>query len=97
MPIPRAHLIGVPVFVALAQQTQQAPPPPKISVEVRLVLISATVRDKHGIVSTLNRDDLCFSRRAPPAVLDDVSPGACTGDVRRVTMGLLGILCKRIT
>jgi VWFA-related protein len=51
-------LIGVPVFVALAQQTQQAPPSPKISVEVRLVLISATVRDKHGkSVPTLNRDD----------------------------------------
>ncbi len=51
-------LIGVPVFVALAPQTQQAPPSPKISVEVKLVLISATVRDKQGkIVPTLNRDD----------------------------------------
>jgi hypothetical protein len=51
-------LIGVPVFVALAQQAQQAPPSPKISVEVKLVLISATVRDKQGkIVTTLNRDD----------------------------------------
>jgi VWFA-related protein len=54
-------LIGLPVFVALAQQTQQAPPSPKISVEVKLVLISATVRDKHGkIVPTLNRDDFAL-------------------------------------
>src|SRR5580700_5865544 len=51
-------LIGVPVFVALAQQRQRAPPSPKISVEVKLVLISATVRDKHGkIVPRLNKDD----------------------------------------
>jgi VWFA-related protein len=51
-------LIGVPVFVALAQQTQQTPPSPKISVEVKLVLISATVRDKHEkIVPTLNKND----------------------------------------
>jgi len=51
-------LIGVPVFVALALQTQQAPPSPTISVEVNMVLISATVRDKHGnIVPRLNRDD----------------------------------------
>ena len=50
-------LIGVPSFVSLAQQTQQTPPP-KISVEVKLVRISATVRDKHGkIVPTLNKDD----------------------------------------
>jgi VWFA-related protein len=51
-------LIGLPVFVALAQQTQQAPPSPRISVEVKLVRISATVRDKHGkIVPTLNKED----------------------------------------
>lgn len=51
-------LIGVPVLVALAQQTQQLPPSPKISVEAKLVRISATVRDKHGeIVPTLNQND----------------------------------------
>lgn len=51
-------LIAVPVFVALAQQSQQVPPSPKISVEVKLVRISATVRDKHkAIVPTLNKDD----------------------------------------
>lgn len=44
------------MFVAFAQQ--QAPPSPTISVDVNLVLISATVRDKHGtIVPALNRDD----------------------------------------
>jgi len=51
-------LIGVPLLVALAQQTQQVPPSSKISVEVELVRISATVRDKHGkIVPTLNKND----------------------------------------
>lgn len=51
-------LIGLPVFVALAQQTQPASQSPKISVDVNLVLISATVRDKHGnIVPALSRDD----------------------------------------
>lgn len=51
-------LIGVPVFLALAQQTQPEPPSPPISVEVNLVLISAIVHDKHGkIVPTLNRGD----------------------------------------
>jgi VWFA-related protein len=50
-------LFGVPSLVSLAQQTQQAPPP-KISVEVRLVQISATVRDKHEeIVPTLSKGD----------------------------------------
>lgn len=54
-------LIGVPAFVALAQQTQTAPPSPKISVEVKLVLISAIVRDKHGkIVPRLNRGDFAL-------------------------------------
>jgi len=50
-------LFGVPSLVSPAQQTQQAPPP-KISVEVRLVQISATVRDKHEeIVPTLSKGD----------------------------------------
>ncbi|MGH2508736.1 MAG: VWA domain-containing protein, partial [Ktedonobacteraceae bacterium] len=42
-----------------AQQTQNAPPsPPNISVDVKLVLIPATVRDKHGKnVPNLNKDD----------------------------------------
>jgi VWFA-related protein len=51
-------LVGVPVLATLAQQTQQTPLPPPISVEVKLVRISATVRDKHGqIVPTLDKDD----------------------------------------
>ena len=61
-------LIGVPSFVSLAQQTQQVPPP-KIGVEVRLVQISATVRDKHGeIVPTLRKDDFVLyeDRRLQP-------------------------------
>ena len=52
-------LIGVSVLVAHAQQTQQPPP---ISVEVNLVRISATVRDKHGkIVPMLNQNDFVLS------------------------------------
>jgi VWFA-related protein len=54
-------LIAVPFFVVLAPQTQETPQSPKISVAVRLVRVSATVRDKHGrIVPTLNRDDFAL-------------------------------------
>lgn len=50
-------LIGVPAFASLVQQTQQVPPP-KISIEVKLVPISATVRDQHEeIVPTLSKGD----------------------------------------
>jgi VWFA-related protein len=50
-------LIGVPSFVSFAQEAQPVPTP-KISVEVRLVQISATVRDKHEeIVPTLSKGD----------------------------------------
>lgn len=55
-------LICAAVFVALVQQTQNAPAsPPQISVEVKLVLISATVRDNHGEnVPALNKDDFAL-------------------------------------
>ncbi len=68
-------LIGVAVFVALAQQTQKAPPPPKISVEVKLVLISATVRDKHEKnVPSLNKDDFVLYVDGHLRAINDVIP-----------------------
>ena len=68
-------LIGVAVFVALAQQTQKAPPPPKISVEVKLVLISATVRDKHEKnVPKLNKDDFVLYVDGHLRAINDVIP-----------------------
>ncbi len=69
-------LIGVAVFVALAQQTQNAPPsPPKISVEVKLVLISATVRDKHGKnVPGVNKDDFVLYVDGHLRAINDVIP-----------------------
>ena len=53
-----SSLIIVLVFAAPAQETQPAPTSPNISVEVKLVRISAIVRDQHKtIVPTLNKDD----------------------------------------
>ena len=80
-------LIGVAAFVALAQQTQQALPlPPKMSVEVKLVLISATVRDKHGKnVPTLNKDDFVLHVDGHLAAINNVIPES---DVP-LTLGLI--------
>ncbi len=79
-------LISVPVFAALAQQTQKAPPSPKISVEVKLVLISATVRDRYGKnVPTLNKDDFVLHVDGHLRAINDVIPQS---DVP-LTLGLL--------
>ncbi len=79
-------LIGVAAFVALAQQTQKAPPPPEISVEVKLVLISATVRDKDGTnVPGLNKDDFVLYVDGHLRAISNVIPQS---DVP-LTLGLL--------
>ena len=79
-------LVGVPFFVALAQQTEQAPPSPTISVEVNLVLISATVRDKHGdIVPSLNGGDFVLYIDGHPQAINNF---VRQGDLP-LTLGLL--------
>lgn len=51
------------------QQAQQ-PPQPKISVEVNVVTVLATVRDKHGqIVSNLGKDDFTLEEDGRPQTI----------------------------
>jgi VWFA-related protein len=62
------------------QQNQQPPPPPaasppppqKISVQVKLVTVYATVRDKHGkIVPTLNKEDFVLDEDGRPQTVSN--------------------------
>jgi hypothetical protein len=79
-------LISIAMFVAFAQQTQKAPPPPEISVEVKVVLLSATVRDKDGTnVPGLNKDDFVLYVDGHLRAISNVIPQS---DVP-LTLGLL--------
>src|SRR5580698_9021867 len=52
------------------QQQAQQPPQPKISVEVNVVTVLATVRDKHGqIVSNLGKDDFALEEDGRPQTI----------------------------
>ncbi len=79
-------LTCVPLFAALAQQGQPVQTQSKISVQVKLVPVTATVRDKHGkIVPTLNKEDFVLD--------EDGNPQTISNFVRQsdlpLTLGLL--------
>jgi len=63
-------LMVLSVLVGPVLHAQQDQPQPKISVEVKLVSVNATVRDKHEkIVPTLNQEDFVLDEDGRPQVI----------------------------
>lgn len=63
-------IIPPPQKVQQTQQPAQTSPTPKISVEVKLVYLYVTVRDKHGkIVPTLNQEDFVLAQDSHPQTI----------------------------